>query len=72
MKVFISSRNDTEIVIKLEGSQNVYITASDNFTDIARFVNVELENAIRRGTLLHGNVSVQLHKHIIASLLIGA
>jgi hypothetical protein len=33
----VSSRDDQDIVCKLEGSRNIYISATDNFEDISRF-----------------------------------
>lgn len=68
VKVFVSSRNDGDIVCRLENSPNVTIQATDNEQDIGHFVQVEVERAVRNKRLLQGAVSEELKKTIIKSL----
>lgn len=72
IKVFISSRDEQDIVFRLEHSPNVYINAADNGHDIGRFVHEKVEEAIHRGLLLHGNVTEALKSRIVSTLIRGA
>jgi hypothetical protein len=72
VKVFVSSRDDNDIVNWLEKSPNVFIRASDNGEDIERFVNSEVNHAIKRGKLLSGSVSEDLKSKITTTLIEGA
>ena len=72
MKVFVSSRDDIDIVLKLAGVPNIFINASDNHKDIDGFVHHEVDRAITDGRLLHGRVSDELKSHIINTLIDGA
>ena len=69
VKVFISSRDDKDIVSRLEHSPNVFINASDNIEDIKHFVRLEVERSIEDRKLLSGEVSEDL-KHLMMSTLI--
>lgn len=69
VKVFVSSRDDSDIVYWLEKSPNVFIRASDNGEDIERFVNSEVNHAISRGKLLYGRVSEDLKSQITTTLI---
>ena len=62
VKVFISSRDDNDIV------SNVAISVTDNSKDIGRFVDFHVEKAIQEKRLLCGNVSDELKLHIIKTL----
>ncbi|RFU26523.1 hypothetical protein B7463_g9825, partial [Scytalidium lignicola] len=72
VKVFVTSRDDGDIVCHLEGSPNIYIDSQDNAKDINRFIAVEIEKAIDENKLLHGNVSDNLKNLIINTLQDGA
>jgi hypothetical protein len=72
VKIFMSSRDDTDLVRKLENSPNLYIKASDNAEDIQRFVHTEVERAISEGTLLDGDVSLDLRQLVTKRLVNGA
>ena len=72
VKVFVSSRDDIDIVLKLAGVPNIFINASDNHKDIDGFVHHEVDRAITDGRLLHGRVSDELKSHIINTLIDGA
>ncbi|KAH0556821.1 hypothetical protein GP486_005389 [Trichoglossum hirsutum] len=68
VKIFVSSRDDQDIVLHLGSSPNLYIKASDNARDIQRYVETEVERAIENKRLLGGQVSKDLRKEIIGTL----
>lgn len=68
VKVFVSSREDSDIICKLENSPNLYIDAEDNKKDIENFIRVEVAEAILKKRLLNGNVSVRLRQLIVERL----
>ena len=68
VKVFISSRDDMDIVRSLAGGPNVLISAKSNHDDIATFVNVEVDKQIQKKRLLAGHVS-EILRHKIKLVL---
>ena len=64
VKVFISSRDDMDIVRSLTGGPNVLISAKSNQDDIANFVHVEVDKQIQKKLLLAGHVSESLRYKI--------
>ncbi|KAI9856843.1 MAG: hypothetical protein M1824_005216 [Vezdaea acicularis] len=68
VKVFVSSRDDFDIVNRLQRSLNVFISVKDNDGDIQRFINVEITRSIKNRDLLYGNVSEELKSEIIMKL----
>lgn len=72
IKVFVSSRDDNDIVCQLEDTPNVYIRASDNREDITRFINNEVDWSIRNKLMLSGKVSKELKNRIVDTLTEGA
>lgn len=72
VKVFVSSRDDGDIVCRLKNSPNVFIRVSDNVEDIRRFVHSEVEVAIEDKRMLRGNISEELKTRIAATLVEGA
>jgi hypothetical protein len=72
VKVFVSSRDDIDIVLKLTEVPNIFINASDNRKDIEDFVYYEVDHAITNKRLLHGQVSDELKSRIINTLIDGA
>lgn len=72
VKVFVSSRDDNDIVCRLDKSPNVYISASDNEEDIIRFVHWEVEHSIQSKRLLAGVVSEGMRNKIRSVLIDGA
>lgn len=66
VKIFISSRDDGDIVYTLQGVSNLYIEAKNN-SDIARFVDRELEKPGRE--LLRGRASDDLKKTVRETLV---
>ena len=75
-KLFVSSRDDTDVVLELKKYTNVYIRATDNRDDIARFVAREVKNSNRPGKvrrLLSGRgISEEVEAEIISTLMQGA
>jgi hypothetical protein len=69
VKVFVSSRDDRDIVLKLAEVPNIFINASDSHKDIEDFVHYEVDRAITNGRLLHGQVSDKLKRLIINKLI---
>jgi hypothetical protein len=68
VKVLVSSRDDQDIVLHLDSSPNLYIKASDNALDIQRYVETEVEQAVKTRRLLGGCVSEDLKLEIIGTL----
>jgi hypothetical protein len=55
VKIFVSSRNDQDIVMHLNGYLNLEINSHRNKYDIARFVNSEVERLVENGRLLRNS-----------------
>jgi hypothetical protein len=72
VKIFVSSREDNDIVCNLEGSPNILIDATDNARDIERFIYEEVDQAVLSRRLIGGRVSEPLKAKIIQNLLNGA
>jgi hypothetical protein len=72
VKVFVSSRDDGDIVCRLTLSPNVFIRTSDNKVDIESYARTEVAQAIKKKRLIKGNVSEQLEDRIIKILIDGA
>ncbi|KAI4250807.1 MAG: hypothetical protein LQ352_005234 [Teloschistes flavicans] len=68
VKIIISSRDDADIVCRLNSVPNVYIRSSDNGDDVDRFIDHELEKAIDDQRLLKGRVPEYLKKQILLAL----
>jgi nucleoside-triphosphatase THEP1 len=74
VRVFLSSRDDQDIVHQLSKHANVYVSAADNQYDIEEFVKKEVGEAISSGRLLGGRkaISDSLREKIISTLTGGA
>ena len=57
LKVFVSSRDDQDIVWKLQGYPNLDLVSDQNSLDIANFVSQETNRLIRVGQLLRNSRS---------------
>ena len=68
VKVFVTSRDDDDIVLHLKGVPNVYIRSSDNSSDIETFIVAEIERCISKNKLLRGSVEPRLKQRIIWTL----
>jgi hypothetical protein len=69
IKVFVSSRDDHDLVHHLSRTPNLYIHAADNKEDIQRFVISRVGQAIEEEKLLCGKVSRALRKMITMTLI---
>ena len=72
IKVFVSSRDDNDIVCRLVYSPNVFIRASDNGEDIKLYVQSEVRQCIADKRLLGGNLSEDMKTRIINTLIRGS
>ena len=72
VRLFVSSRDNGDIKMKLSQYTNVYIKATDNQDDIQRFVHVEVDKAIACHRLLRGAVPSWLKSEIVTTLVDGA
>ncbi|KAK7418265.1 hypothetical protein QQX98_004050 [Neonectria punicea] len=72
VKVFLTSRNDRDIVCRLNSTPNIYISAQHNGADIQRFIAVKLEKAVSNKRLLRGKASESLQHQIADTLNHGA
>ena len=68
VKIFISSRDDIDLVLRLQESPNIHISVSDNTDDIQQFVDFGIQKALNDRRLLNGNVSPQLRDRVTTSL----
>ena len=69
VKVFVSSRDDQDLVHHLSQTPNIYIRAAENTSDIIKFVETRVDDAIARKKILLGKVPDDLRKAIIKSLV---
>ena len=68
VKVFVSSRDDVDIVLRLQKHPNIYISVRDNTGDIQRFIRFEIQKAQSDRRLLRGTVSPKVTKLITETL----
>jgi len=69
VKIFLSSRDDNDLVSQLTQYPNVAIEAPDNKMDIENYVSFQIRKAIEEKRLLCGNVSEDLKTHVIETLI---
>lgn len=72
VKIFISSREDDNLALRLNKVPTIRISSKDNSEDIARFVKSEIDTRIAHRELLRGNVTNDLRDYIIETLIKGA
>lgn len=72
VKIFVSSRNDGDIVDAFEHHPNIGIEEGMNGEDIKSFTEHKVQEAIETKRLLRGRVSLSLQKEITETLLGGA
>jgi hypothetical protein len=65
VKIFVSSRNDRDIVYHLQEYPNLELTSNRNSDDITSFVRAETEDLIKRRKLLHLSANKEELKEII-------
>jgi hypothetical protein len=69
VKIFISSRDDDDIVLRLRNMPNLYIEATDNQGDIEHFVRREINLSIQKSRLLRGSVPDELRRRVVDTLI---
>ena len=69
VKVFVSSRDDMDITLRLDSSPNILISAADNSADIRAFTEHEVRKAVQERRLLNGEASLTLQAHIMSGLI---
>jgi hypothetical protein len=72
VRVFVSSRNDGDIVCQLQKSPNIFIRASDNSADITKYVQDRVSEAINKRRMARGSISPEMKERIISTLINGA
>jgi hypothetical protein len=73
VKVFVSSRDDQDIVLELSGYPNLAIDSQRNSDDIAQFVTTEVERLIQARKLLrYSTAQTEMKKMIINKVIEGA
>jgi hypothetical protein len=73
VKIFVSSRDDQDIVYRLQNCPNLVLASDRNMDDIASFVRAEAQDLIRRGKLLRfSNKKEELKERIIDQVTKGA
>ncbi len=72
VKIFLSSRNDGDIVDRFDHCSNVRMDEGLNRDDINHFVLHEVDQAIKSKKLLRGRVTSRLREEIISTLCSGA
>ena len=69
VKIFISSRDERDIVLHLGECPNIKIQASHNRDDIARYVNSEVSNVIHSRKWRSGKVDENIEEEIKLALI---
>lgn len=73
VKIFVSSRNDQDIVLRLRNYPNLEIDSRRNCDDIARFVNDQVEELVQDGRLLsYSDSETEMKKLIVGKVIEGA
>ncbi|KAG9592896.1 hypothetical protein KCU77_g5688, partial [Aureobasidium melanogenum] len=69
VKIFVASRDETDIRTHLAHCDQIRITEEQNRHDIQRFVVTEVDKAINNRRLLRGNASHDLREHVVNELI---
>jgi len=64
VKIFVTTRMDTDILMQFEMFPRIELEPDDNVDDINRFVKEKVQEAIKQKRLLHGNVPNPLKEEI--------
>jgi len=72
IRIFLTSRDEHDITLRMRDTPNLYITAGDNSGDIERFVRTEVQRCIEECELLDGEVEDELRDKICTTLIEGA
>jgi hypothetical protein len=69
VKIFVASRDDDDIMLRLDDYPNFDIGSRDNSSDMEQFVHAEIEKCIADKQLLRGRVGPELKAYIISTLI---
>jgi hypothetical protein len=73
IKIFVSSRDDQDIVYRLRGYPNLELSSDRNSHDIAKFVESETSLLIENGSLLaFSRIKEKLQQKIVREVVSGA
>lgn len=73
VKIFVSSRDDHDIVYLLQRYPNLEINSDKNSDDIAVFVKVQTKQLIKKGELLqYSNSQTEMKELIVNKVIEGA
>lgn len=72
VKIFVTSREDRDIVLRFENVPNINIGVGQNSGDIEAYVRAEVDKCIAQGRLLRGVVTTHFMETVIATLIKGA
>lgn len=72
IKIFISSRDDQDIVCQLQGYPNLEISSEKNSGDIEKFVRSETRKLLKRKPLRFSTQKVELQQLILDRIINGA
>ena len=68
VKIFVSSRDDIDIVLRLKNHPNIYISINDNTDDIHEYIQYEVQKAQSDRRLLNGAISPELARLVTEKL----
>ena len=70
IKIFVSSRDDQDIVLRLQEYPNLELSSDRNSQDIAKFVESETSYLIERGSLLaFSSIKRELQQKIVREVI---
>jgi hypothetical protein len=72
VRIFVSSRDNDDIVLHLDNRPNVYINSEKNSSDVRAFVDEEVDKAINERRILRGKVDNSVRESIKSALVQGA
>lgn len=72
VRIFLTGRNDDDILRILHGFPSHYLDATDNSGDISTYINSEIQRCSREGLLLDGEIDQGLESEIVLALEKGA
>ncbi|KAL9607639.1 MAG: hypothetical protein Q9167_007462 [Letrouitia subvulpina] len=67
-KLMLSSRKTQDLLARMSGFNQIYVSAEANSADILGFVSQEIDTAVKQSRLLNGRVSTELQAEIVNRL----
>ncbi|CAG8159947.1 unnamed protein product [Penicillium salamii] len=71
VKIFISSREDSSLLLRLPHAAVLSVKGEETKTDLANFVRHQVTSSIQKQSLLNGDVSAHLQEEVVTFLLTG-